>query len=123
MPTFGELAQNGAIAILEETLLILQKRGWTPGVHRNMVTGEVDIIGAMGIASGVTVSQIDDSFDVPSELIPQAKRPAVFVALEASEWAVDCDLTAWQDQIGRSFTDVEKALQKAIDHLGIVASS
>jgi len=73
MPTFGELAQNGAIAILEETLLILQKRGWTPGVHRNMVTGEVDIIGAMGIASGVTVSQIDDSFGVPSELIHRQK--------------------------------------------------
>jgi hypothetical protein len=88
-----------------------------------MVTGEVDIIGAMGIASGVMISQIDDSFGVPSDLIPQAKRPAVFVALEAAEWAVDCDLTAWQDQMGRSFVDVKKALQRAIDHLGIVASS
>jgi hypothetical protein len=123
MLTLSEMAENGAIQILERTLAILQQRGWTPGVHRNMVTGEVDIIGAMGIASGVMISQIDDSFGIPSDLIPQAKRPAVFVALEASEWAVDCDLTAWQDQMGRSFDDVKKALQRAIDHLGIVASS
>lgn len=121
MLTLGELSQNGAIKILEETLSVLEARGWTPGVRRNMVTGEVDIIGAMGIAAGTKISDIDDTFDISSNLIPQAKRPAVFVALEVAEWAVDCDLTAWQDRQGRSFTDVKKALQEAIVHLRIVA--
>ena len=68
MLTLSEMAGNGAIQILERTLAILQQRGWTPGVRRNMVTGEVDIIGAMGIASGVMISQIDDSFGIPNDL-------------------------------------------------------
>lgn len=123
MISFSDLASNGSIEILEKTILILEARGWTPGVRRNMVTGEVDIIGAMGIAAGTRIGSIDEAFDVSSNLIPQAKRPAVFVAVEAAEWAVDCDLTAWQDELGRSFIDVKKALQKAILHLRIAGSA
>lgn len=121
MIPLSELAGNGSIEILKKTILVLESRGWTPGVRRNMATGEVDIVGAMGIAAGMKISAIDDDFDMSSELIPQAKRPAVFVALEAAEWVVDCDLTAWQDQQGRSFMDVKKALQEAILHLQIAA--
>lgn len=123
MVSLSELAGNGSIEILEKTLKILEDRGWTPGVHRNMITGQVDIVGAMGIAAGVEIGKIDGDFGIESNLIPQAKRPAVFVALEVAEWAVDCDLTAWQDQMGRSFSDVKKALQRAIDHLRIVVPS
>lgn len=88
-----------------------------------MVTGEVDIFGAVAIASGVNVGQIDDQVDAVIASVPEGRRPAAYVALEAAEWAVDCDLTVWQDQPDRSFSDVKKALQRAIDCLGIVASS
>lgn len=114
--------KSEAALVLEDALRILKMRGWTPGVCRNMITGEVDIFGAIAIASGVRISQIDDQVDAVIAAIPEGRRPAAYMALDASEWAVDCDLTVWQDQPDRSFSDVKKVLQKASEHLRIAAS-
>lgn len=123
MPTFGELAQNGAIQTLENALSILKDRGWTPGVNRNMSTGEVDIIGAIAIASGAKIKDISDDKYLLAKVVPEARRPSAYVAIEVLEWAVDCDLTAWQDQPDRSFDEVKQTLEKAAQHLKIAASS
>jgi hypothetical protein len=115
----SDLAKTGAPSVLRKAREILGTRGWSQGVTRDLVTGEVDLLGAIALAAGAKVSDVDDRPDLLIVSVPEANRPAAYVAWEALEWAVDADPLEWQDSSDRSIFDVLKALVKAAEMLEI----
>lgn len=119
MSELGNLAESGAIEILKKTIHVLAERGWSKGVTRDLLTGEVDLLGAVAIASGAPISQVDDRPDILSDSVPVGRRAAAQVAWEALEWACDGDPVEWQDSYSVKMSDVVAAIRKAIDRLSI----
>lgn len=119
MSELGNIAESGAIDILKKTIHVLAERGWSKGVTRDLVTGEVDLLGAVAIASGAPISQVDDRPDILSDSVPIARRAAAQAAWEALEWACDGDPVEWQDCYSVKINDVVAAIRKAIDRLSI----
>ena len=120
MATFGDLANSGAVEVLRESISVLRKRGWVQGVTRDLETGSVDLLGAIAIAAGAPIMQVDDRPDLLLSAVPEARQAAAMVAWEALEWACDeDDPVAWQDFGGRRLEDVVKVINKAADRLQI----
>lgn len=119
MGSLGEMADSGAVDVLRKAVAILGERGWTQGATRDLHTGEVDILGAIALAAGAKVSEVDDRPDLLTTSVPPARRAAALVAWEALEWAVDGDPVSWQDFGSRRFHDVVRVIQKAADRLAI----
>jgi hypothetical protein len=105
--------------VLYEALAILHQRGWTQGITRNPATGEVDLLGAVAIAAGAPIGAVTEQPDLLQSVVPQAMRPAAYVAWEALEWSVGDDPLLWQDQTGRTFKEVASALVRAANRLEI----
>jgi hypothetical protein len=119
MSSLGEMAESGAIEVLRKAVAVLGERGWTQGVTRDLHTGEVDILGAVALAAGARVSEVDDRPDLLTTSVPPARRAAALIAWETLEWAVDGDPVLWQDSGQRRFHDVARVIQKAADRLAI----
>ena len=119
MSNLGNLAESGAIEILKQTIAVLGQRGWSKGATRDLSTGEVDVLGALAIASGAPISQVDDRPDILSSSVPIGRRAAAQAAWETLEWACDGDPVEWQDSYSVRINDVVAAIRKAIDRLSI----
>lgn len=119
MSALGDLADTGAPEVLRKAREILGQRGWSQGVTRDFVTGEVDLIGAVALAAGSKVSDVDDRPDLLQTSVPEANRPAAYVAWETLEWVVGEDPLVWQDSQNRTIFDMFKALSRAAEHLEI----
>lgn len=119
MATLGDLADSGAIEILRNAVQVLRNRGWSQGATRDLETGAVDVLGAIAIAAGAPIMQVDDRPDLLTSSVPEARRAAALVAWEALEWACDDEPVEWQDRGQRRLEDVVRALNKAADRLDI----
>ena len=117
MSDLGKMADSGAPEVLRGAVRVLRDRGWTQGATRDLETGEVDVLGAVAIAAGAKVSDVDDRPDLLTSSVPEARRAAALVAWEVLEWAVDGDPVEWQDKGGRRLDDVVKVLNKAAERL------
>ena len=119
MLSLGDLANTGAPEVLRKAREILGTRGWTQGITRDYVTGEVDLLGAVALAAGAKVSDVDDRPDLLQTSVPEARRPAAFVAWETLGWVVDGDPLEWQDSQDRTIFDLFKVLNTAAERLEI----
>jgi hypothetical protein len=119
MSSLGDLADTGAPQVLRKAREILGQRGWSQGITRDYVTGEVDLIGAIALAAGAKVSDVDDRPDLLQTSVPEANRPAAYVAWETLEWVVETDPLEWQDSQNRTIFDIFKVLTKAAERLEI----
>lgn len=115
----SDLAATGAPAVLYRALATLEQRGWVQGVTRDPATGEVDLLGAIAIAAGSPIGMVTEQPDLLQAVVPEAMRPAAYVAWEVLEWAVGDDPVHWQDQPERTFAEVKRAIVKAADRLEI----
>jgi hypothetical protein len=111
----GQLADTGASVLLRKAASILIDRGLAIGVTRNIQTGEVDLWGALLLASGVKVGRVNN--DTLDSEIPTAWQAAVVVAWEALDWACGCDPITWQDT--KTLNEVLVVLNKAATRLDI----
>lgn len=119
MSDFGKMADSGAPGVLKTAIKVLRDRGWSQGATRDLETGEVDILGAVAIAAGAKISEVDDRPDLLSTSVPPARRAAALIAWETLEWAIDDDPVEWQDRGSTRLSDVVAALTKAADRLSI----
>jgi len=115
----SDLAATGAPAVLRKALVVLEQRGWIQGVTRDPSSGRVDLLGAIAIAAGAPIGSVTEQPDLLQAVVPEAMRPAAYVAWEALEWAVDDDPVAWQDQSERTYSEVMRAIVRAADRLEI----
>lgn len=121
MMSLADLADTGAIKVLRDAQRIISQRGWTQEVTRDLTTGEVDLLGAIALAAGAPVGAVDDRPDLLATSVPEARRPAAYVAWEALEYVVGGDPLEWQDAQGKSFQDAFRMLGKAAEHLAVAA--
>lgn len=119
MSQFGSMADSGAPEVLRGAIKVLRDRGWTQGATRDLQTGEVDILGAVAIAAGAKIADVDDRPDLLTVSVPEARRAAALIAWEALEWACDADPVEWQDSGSRRIHDVVGVLNKAAERLTI----
>jgi hypothetical protein len=119
MSELGKLADSGAPEVLRGAVRVLRDRGWTKGATRDLETGEVDVLGAIAIAAGAKIGEVDDRPDLLTTSVPVARRAAALAAWEALEWACDAEPVEWQDNGSRRIHDVVGALTKAADRLTI----
>lgn len=115
----SDLAATGAPTVLRKALVVLEQRGWIQGVTRDPSSGRVDLLGAIAIAAGAPIGLVTEQPDLLQVAVPEAMRPAAYVAWEALEWAVDDDPVAWQDKSERTYSEVLRAIVRAADRLEI----
>lgn len=99
MNELGQLAKTGAAQLLRSAADIIKDRHLAKGVTRDIGSGRVDILGAIALAAGAKVKDIDDRPDLLTSSVPPANRAAAAIAWEALEWACGDDPTAWQDRV------------------------
>lgn len=119
MSTLGNLADSGAVKVLRDSIIVLRKRGWSQGATRDLETGAVDVLGAIAIAAGAPIMQVDDRPDLLMTSVPHAMRAAALIAWETLEWACEDDPVEWQDRGTRRLEEVVKTINKAADRLDI----
>ena len=119
MSDLGKMAESGAPEVLRGAIRVLRDRGWTQGATRDLHTGEVDVLGAVAIAAGAKISDVDDRPDLLLTSVPPARRAAAVIAWEALEWAVDGDPVEWQDRGQCRIEDVVRVLTKSAERLTI----
>jgi hypothetical protein len=117
MNPLGQMADTGAGAVLRLASDLITERGMAKGVTRDISTGRLDVLGAIALAAGAKVKDLDDRPDLLSVAVPLARRAAAFVAWEALEWVCDDDPVSWQDR--HSLDDVVRALDVAATRLEI----
>jgi hypothetical protein len=119
MTSLGQMADTGAGQLLRDAVVTLRERGWTQGATRQPRSGAVDVLGALAIAAGALIRDVDDRSDLLTTSVPIARRAAALVAWEALTWAVEDDPVHWQDMAGRQLDEVVKALERAALRLEI----
>jgi hypothetical protein len=117
MTSLGRMAGTGAGDVLRHAAMLLIERGWVRGVTRDISTGRVDVLGAIALAAGAKVRDVDDRPDLLLSAVPMARRAAAAVAWEALEWACGDDPIAWQDR--HDIVDIVTALHAAANRLDI----
>lgn len=118
MNDLGQLAKTGAAKLLRSAADVMTERGLARGVTRDIGSGKVDMMGALALAAGAKVKDIDDRDDLLTTAVPMANRAAAAVAWEALEWASGGDPLAWQD-IAQSEQDVILMFRIAASRLDI----
>jgi hypothetical protein len=113
------MADAGANSVLRRAVEVLVDRGWVQGATRDPRTGRVDVLGAVAIAAGAKIKDVDDRPDLLTTSVPIARRAVALAAWEALSWAVDADPMAWQDHNERTRAEVVAALNRAAIRLEI----
>jgi hypothetical protein len=104
--------------ILRDAITVLGTTGWTRGITRDQITGEVDVLGAILIAAGLPPALVDpEGNDASLADVPVARRPAAFYAWEALDARLDADPQAWNDAPGRTIDEVLWILTSTADAL------
>jgi hypothetical protein len=115
--SLGKLADTGASEVLRTAIEVMDSRGWIKGLTKNFDTGEVDVLGAIAIAAGAKIKDVDDRPDLLQTSVPEARRPAAYVAWESLEYVVNCDPLEWQDRNDVSYQQVKQACLRAAETL------
>jgi hypothetical protein len=92
-----------------DTLELLEKRGWTQGVMKNTTTGAYCLLGA--------AESFDPDFHKLEAYTKLQKAISIVdpSVLEPNRTYENIGITTWNDEPGRSFQEVKKVLQVAID--------
>lgn len=109
-----DLAATGADAVIRNAIDVIRQRGWTQGVTCS--TSGVDILGAILIAAGAPIGDIDDRSDPLETLVPVTRRAAALAAWHAIDAALG-DALAWNDEPGRRTSEVVDLLEWTADRL------
>jgi len=117
MSSLGKLADTGASEVLRTAIEVMDSRGWIKGLTKNIDTGEVDVLGAIAIASGAKIKDVDDRPDLLQTSVPEARQPAAYVAWESLEYVVKGDPLEWQDCTDISYQQVKQACLRAAEML------
>ena len=117
MSSLGRLADTGASEVLRTAIEVMDSRGWIKGLARNFDTGEVDVLGAIAIAAGAKIKDVDDRPDLLQTSVPEARRPAAYAAWESLEYVVNGDPVEWQDRNDVSCQQVKQACLRAAEML------
>lgn len=117
MSSLARSADTGASDVLRIAIEVMDSRGWIKGLTKNFDTGEVDVLGAIAIASGAKIKDVDDRPDLLQTSVPEARRPAAYVAWESLEYVVNGDPLEWQDQSDTSYQQVKQACLRAAEML------
>lgn len=115
---FSELRTSQAARVLLLASQEVAKRGLCKGAVRNRNTGQVSIVGAIMLVSGVKWKNLSDDPEAVSRDVPQTKRPAALLAWECVDSETD-DIYAWEDDPSNGTEEAVHLLVGCYDTLAI----
>lgn len=119
---FSELRTSHAATVLLLASAEVARRGLCKGAVRNRDTGEVSVVGAIMLASGVPWRKLSDDPEAIARDVPQTRRPAALLAWECVDSETD-DIYAWEDDPANGTDDAVRLLRRCGDTMAIANGS